>query len=136
MDTHLMLFANSKKFCDEKDPFYVYRFNDERQDGSLTYVFKCSRFQADMALSMDRNGNGLLCDQYCYANATHKRCPGFKTLTLWVYHPLLRKLVKLATMESSREDTEAFVQFWSLLNEVCPYIAVFVILNVQTDENF
>ena len=40
------------------------------------------------------------------------------------------------TMESSREDTEAFVQFWSLLNEVCPYIAVFLVLDVQTDENF
>ena len=96
-------------------------------------MFKCSRFQADMALSMDRNGNGLLYEQYCYADATHKRCPGFKTLTLWVYLPLLRKLVKLATMESSREDTEGFVQFWSLLNEVCLYIAVFLIRNVQTD---
>jgi len=43
-----------------------------------------------------------------------------------VYHLLLRKLVNLATMESSREDMEAFIQFWSLLNEVCPYIAVFL----------
>lgn len=128
-----------KKFCDEKDPFYVYRFHDKRQNGSLTYVFKCSCFQAEMALSMDRSGQGLLCEQYCYADATHKRCPSFKTLTLWVCHPLLRKLVKLATMESSREDTEAFIQYWSLLNEVCPYIAVlnvFLTGNVQTDKNF
>ena len=87
-----------------------------------------------MALSMVGDGNGLLCKQYCYADAIYKRCPGFKNLTLWVYHPLLCKLVKLATMESSREDTEAFIQFWSLLNEVCPNIAVFLIRNVQTDE--
>jgi len=107
-----------KKFCDEKDPFLVYRFNDERQNGDLTYVFKCSRFQAKLALSMDREEDGLLREQYCYADATHKRCPGFKTLTLWTYHPLLRKLVKLATMECTKENTDAFVQFWSLFNEV------------------
>ena len=108
-----------KKFCDERDPYLVYRFNDERQNGDLSYVFKCSSFQAKLALSMDSAKNGLLKDQFCYADATHKRCPGFKTLTLWVYHPLLRKLVKLATMESTREDTDAFVKFWSLFNEVC-----------------
>jgi hypothetical protein len=107
-----------KKFCDERDPYLLYRFNDERQNGNNTFVFKCSRFQANLAMSMDCEKIGLLHDQYCYADATHKRCPGFKTITLWVYHPLLRKLVKLATMESTTEDTEAMVQFWSLFNEV------------------
>ena len=82
-------------------------------------MFKCSGFQARLALSMDSAKNGLLKDQLCYADATHRRCCGFKTLTLWVYHPLLCKLVKLATMESTREDTDAFVKFLSLFNEVC-----------------
>lgn len=107
-----------KKFCDQKDPLLVYRFNDERQNGDLMYVFKCLQFQAKLSLSMDRGETGLLNDQYCYADTTHKRCPGFKTLTLWVYHPLLRKLVKLATLECLTDDTDAFVQFWTLFNEV------------------
>ena len=64
------------------------------------------------------DNNGLLHDQCCYADALHKRCPGYKTITLWVYHPLLRELLKLATMERTTEDSDAMVQFWSLFNEV------------------
>ncbi|KAK3712983.1 hypothetical protein QZH41_012837 [Actinostola sp. cb2023] len=107
-----------KKFCDQKDPYLVYKINDERQNGDLTYVFQCSRFQAQLALSMDSSKDGVLHGQYCYADATHKHCPGFKTITTWVYHPLLRKLVKLATMESMKEDTDAMIKFWSLFNEI------------------
>ena len=33
-----------KKFCDDRDPYLLYRFNDERQNGNNTFVFKCSRF--------------------------------------------------------------------------------------------
>ncbi|CAB4015064.1 Hypothetical predicted protein [Paramuricea clavata] len=101
-------FCEFKKFCDERHPNLLYRFNDERQNDNNTFVFKCSRFQANLAMSMDCEKIGLLHDQYCYADATHKRCPGFKTITLWVYHPLLRKLVEWkGTMESTTEDTEA-----------------------------
>ena len=108
-----------KKFCDTRDPFYIYKMNDEGHNGQMSYVFKCSMVQAKLALSMDREKDGLLKDQYCYADAKHDRCTGFKTLTLWVYHPVMRKVVKLATMECLREDSEAVTMFWSLLNEVC-----------------
>lgn len=39
-------------------------------------------------------------------------------LLLWVYRPVLRKLMKLATMECLKEDTDAMVKFWSNWNEV------------------
>ena len=32
--------AEFKKFCDERDPFYVYRINDERHNNELSFVFK------------------------------------------------------------------------------------------------
>ena len=38
-----------KKFCDDRDPYLLYRFNDERQNDNNT----CSRFQANLAMSMD-----------------------------------------------------------------------------------
>ena len=57
-----------KKFCDKRDPYLVYRSNDGQQNGDLTYVFKCSRFQAQLALSMDCSKDGLLREQYCYAS--------------------------------------------------------------------
>lgn len=86
-----------KNFCNNRDPYLLYRFNDERQNGDNTFVFMCSIFQANLVIymSMDCAKNGLLHDQYWYADANHKRFPGFKAITLWVYHPLLRKLISL-----------------------------------------
>ena len=49
---------------------------------------------------------------------TFKRRPGFITLAAHVYVELLRKIVKIATMECESESTETIIIFWSLLNEV------------------
>lgn len=111
--------AEFKAFCDKRDPFLVYKMNDERHNKEPSFVFKTSRFQADLGVAMDRDGDGLLSSQYCFVDAKHNRCNGFKTITLWVYHPMIRKLVKLATMETRKEDTDAMVKFWSNWNEVC-----------------
>lgn len=110
--------ATLKSKCDQRDPFLIYKMNDERHNKDMSFVFKTSTFQANLGISMDRNGSGLLRDQYCYVDAKHNRCDGFKTITLWVYHPLIRKVVKLATMESKKEDTDSLVKFWSNWNEV------------------
>ena len=76
-------FCELKKFCGDRDPYLPYPFNDEWQNGNNTFVFKCSRFQANLAMSMDCE-DGLLHEQHCYADTTHKRCPGFKTITLGI----------------------------------------------------
>lgn len=110
--------SNFKSFCDKRDACYIYKMNNHELNGEMTYVFKCSSIQAQLALSMEYNGDGILNDQYCFADAKHDRCTGFKTLTLWVFHPVMRKLVKLATMESAKEDSKAVAMFWNLLNEV------------------
>jgi hypothetical protein len=48
----------------------------------------------------------------------HESKDGFVSLTASVYHPILRKLVPLATMECSGENTSNIELFWSTFNEV------------------
>ena len=46
-----------------------------------------------------------------------KCCRGFTTLTASVYHPLLRKQIPLAIMETPREDTANVELFWIRFNK-------------------
>ena len=41
-----------------------------------------------------------------------------KTFVIHLYHPLLRKIVTLATMICEDETTQTFITFWNLFNEV------------------
>lgn len=76
------------------------------------------RTQANIALSMDRHGEGILNKEYCFMDVKHNRCAGFKTFSIHVYHPLLRRVITLATMECENETTDTLTQFWMLFNEV------------------
>ncbi|CAC5426711.1 unnamed protein product [Mytilus coruscus] len=67
---------------------------------------------------MNRDGSGVMVDELAFIDAKHNRCRGFKTLTLWAYHPVLRKLVSLTKMEVEEENTENLTIFWELLNEM------------------
>lgn len=60
----------------------------------------------------------LLSQEFYFLDAVHSRCQGFKTLTLWVWHPTLNELVNLATMECETESTKVIQLFWTYLNEV------------------
>ena len=66
---------------------------------------------------MDRDGTRFLNDEYCFANGTFKGSTGFVTLSVYVYVGLLRKMIKLATMEAESENTENLLIFWNLLNQ-------------------
>ena len=101
-----------------KDPFLIYKINSRNLNGEPSYVFKMSRIQAKLAVAMDEENDDFLCDKYCFFDGTFKRCPGFVTLGAHVYVEILRKVVKIATMECETESTETMIIFWTLLNEV------------------
>ena len=108
-----------KEYCDKKDVYYVYKMNDRRGNPDKpSYVFKSSKTKAEIALNMDKDGNNILNEEYCFFDGKHKRCKGFITLTASMYHPLLRKQIALATMDTESENTETVSLFWSLFNEV------------------
>jgi hypothetical protein len=73
---------------------------------------------AEFAVSMDKDRDGPMRFEYAFVDAKHDRCRGFKTLTLWAYNDVMRKLVCLAVMEAEDENTENLTRFWRLLNEM------------------
>ena len=44
-------------------------------------------------------------------DAMHNRVNGYKTLTLWIYHPGMQHVLNLAIMECERENTEMISLF-------------------------
>ena len=107
-----------KEKADEKDKYYVYKMNNRSMNGQASYVFKSSRIKAECALQMDKESDGPLAQEFCYFDAMHSRFRGFKTITLWVLHPLIRRMLKIACMEVEKESTKNLVLFWKTLNEM------------------
>ena len=69
---------------------------------------------------MDETQDHILSKKFCFFffDGKVKRCNGFVSLTTSVYHPIIRKLVALVTMECETEDACNVELFWSCFNEV------------------
>ena len=80
------------------------------------FVFKTSKERMKIALNMDREGEHFMREEYCYFDGKVKRCRNFVTLTASTYHPILKKQIPLAIMETEKEDSEDIELFWSLFN--------------------
>lgn len=102
----------------DKDPFFIYKINDCNLNGEPSFVFKMSRVQAKLAAAMDRHNREFLSEEYCYFDGTFKRCPGYVTLSAFVYVSILQRTVKLATMECEQENADMMIIFWNNFNEV------------------
>lgn len=74
--------------------------------------------KAKFALCKDRTSDHVLSEEFCFFDGKVKRCKGFVSLTASVYHPLLRKLIPLATMDCETEDSCSVELFWNNFNEV------------------
>ncbi|CAB3991211.1 Hypothetical predicted protein [Paramuricea clavata] len=108
-----------KHFCDPNDPYYVYKINDSRGNpDSPTYVFKTSKAKLLMANNMNKDGVHFLNKEYCFFDGKNKRCRNYTTLTASVYHPLLKKQIPLAVMETEAEDSRCVTLFWTLFQEL------------------
>ena len=54
--------------------------------------------------------------EHAYMDAMHNRVNGYKTLTLWMYHPGMKRVLHLAIMECERENTEMVSLFLHKFN--------------------
>ena len=72
---------------------------------------KASRILVALGLNMDRSEEHSSADEFCYIDAKHGRCKGLKAILLWVFDPVLHKVVKLATVEVESETTNSFILF-------------------------
>ena len=113
--------AELKSITDTSDNYLIYKIHDENMTGeSKSYVFKSSRKMCNIMKSMGQKNplHSPLQEEPAYFDGMHKRCKGWKTLTLWVFHPSSRRLMRLATMEVKGETTESFSLFWTTLNKM------------------
>ena len=73
-----------------------------------------------IAIMMDINSteSNPLQLENCYFYATQKRVQGFKSLGMWTFHPTMKKILHLASMEILSENTSDITQFFSFFNEI------------------
>lgn len=108
-----------KTQTDLKDKFLIYKVNNgSMNNGQPSFVFKSSKAMANIALDMDKDQEGPLQFSYAHVDGKHDRTRGMKTLTLWVEHPVLRKVLCLAVMDVEQESHKNLVLFWTILNEM------------------
>lgn len=108
-----------KQKTDTRDPYYIYRINNGNMNNTSDYIFKTSKVMAQLAIEMDINGKkNALQEENAYFDATHRRVHSFKSLGLWLYHPAMRKILRLASMEIRTENSEDIAIFFRLFNEV------------------
>ena len=65
----------------------------------------------------DEHAPNSLSAEYAYFDGMHSRVRGYKTLTLWVYHLGMCKVLLLAVMEMESENTEMVTLFFNFFNE-------------------
>ena len=112
--------ARLKEKTDTRDQFLIYMCNNGKLNNKASYVFKSSKLKMQMAANMDRSCDHPLSKEYCYIDGKAGRCKGFITLTLSVYHPVLRHLVSLAVMECEGENTESVSMLLQFINKGVP----------------
>ena len=106
-----------KLYCDNQDELLIHKVNDRRGNPDFpSFVFKTSKERMKIALNMDREGEHFMREEYCYFDGKVKRCRNFVTLTASTYHPILKKQIPLAIMETEKEDSENIELFWTLFN--------------------
>ena len=71
----------------------------------------------DIGLQQDEEPSTMV-DEYAYMDAMHTCVKGYKTLILWTYHHGMHRVMRLATMEADRENTECFTLFLTLWNNL------------------
>ena len=106
--------AELKAITDTSDKYLIYKIHDENVTGQgKSYVFKSSRKMANLMRNMDQNNelNSPIMQEPCYFDGIHIRCQGWKTLTLWVFHPSSRRLMRLCTMEIKGETADSIAIF-------------------------
>ena len=106
------------QISDSWNPYYVYKLNNRCGNPEKPlFVFKTSKLKASFALNMDETKTHFK-QGIWFFDGKAKRRNSFVSLTARVYHPIIRKLVALATMECEKEDACNMQLFWNCFNEV------------------
>ena len=110
------------------DRFLIYEWDCDKMKEKGSYVFNTSKVSLEMALKMGGKikigeQDSTLNEEPAFFDGMHRRVKNFVTLTMWVFHPGMRKMQILAVMECPREDTENIELFFRIFNKaLCDYL--------------
>ena len=108
-----------KRTMDMRDKFYIYRIGNCNLNGGSDYVFKSSKKIGEMAILMDVKGpEHILQLENTYFDATHTQVYGFKTFAMWLIHPAMKQILRLASIELRSENYMDISLFLWLFNEM------------------
>ena len=65
----------------------------------------------------------FLSDEYAHFDGKFNCVKGIVTIGLHIYHPLLRNIIRIASMDSDAEDTEAVGMFFTYVNRAMQFIS-------------
>ena len=106
-----------KQKYEKKINFAIYSLNSRLMNSKPTCVFSSSETAIEIGRQIDRDKNNYLSSTYAHFDGNEKRVSKMATLSLSLYHPLLRKQILLATMHCQSENKENSETFWNLWNE-------------------
>ena len=69
-------------------------------------------------MDIDSTESNPLQLENCYFDAMHKCIQGFKSLGMWTFHPAIKKILCLASIEFCSENTSDITQFFSFFSEI------------------
>ena len=90
----------------------ICKLNHRNLNNQSTYVFKTSSVSVDIGKKLDRTGDHYLSSSYVHFDGNEKRVNNMTTLTLSIYHPLIRKQIILATLNYEGENKENAELIW------------------------
>lgn len=100
-----------------KDKFLIYEVNDRRLNGGQLFVFKTRKFKSELVDQMNKLGDHMLSSEYGHIDGKINRCPGFSTITLFLYHQVLQTQIPLLIMEGESESSKCIKKFWALTDK-------------------
>ena len=100
-----------------EDKFLVYDYNDGA-NGAVPFIMKSSKLKVELMIKLDKDGSHPLSGETVHLDVLHSRCKGWKTYTLSYYDKNIREMVRLAIMETSKEDWKGCECFFKNINRM------------------
>ena len=112
-----------KESTDQKDIFHIYKMNCEEINNEPQFM--CSRLLINVwkwplkwivEKKLWVQKSSLSEEDSIHRCNAHSRVNGYKTVTMWTFHPGINKVVNLAIMDCHKENTEMLTLFLELFN--------------------
>ena len=106
-----------KEKYENQDKFLIFDYSSGDERSSL-FVMKSSKLKVKLMKDLNRDGSHPLFRETEFLDVLHSRCKGWKTYTLSFCSKTLRQMIKLATLETDKENGDNCELFFTLINQM------------------